>query len=64
MGALGLIAPELSEEYGGQGASKVAARVIHEQIASAGLSMSYISLLGSLNAQIIVDHGEGEVVES
>ena len=48
MGALGLIAPELSEEYGGQGASKVAARVIHEQIASAGLSMSYISLLGSL----------------
>lgn len=62
MGALGLIAPELSVELGGQGATKVAAGVIHEQIAAADLSLSYVNLLGSLNAQIMADHGEPEVV--
>jgi cyclohexanecarboxyl-CoA dehydrogenase len=62
MGALGLIAPELAERYGGQGASKVAAGVIHEQIAAADLSISYINLLGSLNAQILAEHGGPEVV--
>ena len=63
MGALGLIAPELSERFGGQGASKVAAGVIHEQIAAADLSISYVNLLGSLNAQILVEHGDPDVVK-
>ncbi len=58
MGDLGLIAPELPEHLGGQGTSKVAAGVIHEQIAAADLSISYINLLGSLNAQILADHGD------
>lgn len=62
MGELGLIAPELAEQYGGQGASKVAAGVIHEQVAAADLSISYINLLGSLNAQILAEHGDPEVV--
>jgi cyclohexanecarboxyl-CoA dehydrogenase len=62
MGALGLIAPELPEELGGQGATKLAAGVIHEQIAAADLSLSYVNLLGSLNAQIMSDHGDPEVV--
>ena len=62
MGELGLIAPELPEHLGGQGTSKVAAGVIHEQIAAADLSMSYINLLGSLNAQILADHGDADVV--
>ncbi len=63
MGELGLIAPELPEHLGGQGTSKVAAGVIHEQIAAADLSISYINLLGSLNAQILADHGEAAIVE-
>jgi cyclohexanecarboxyl-CoA dehydrogenase len=63
MGALGLIAPELPEASGGQGATKVAAGVIHEQIAAADLSISYVNLLGSLNAQILADHGLPEVVD-
>jgi cyclohexanecarboxyl-CoA dehydrogenase len=63
MGALGLIAPELSERFGGQGASKVAAGVVHEQIAAADLSLSYINLLGSLNGQILAEHGDPEVVD-
>lgn len=62
MGELGLIAPELPEHLGGQGATKVAAGVIHEQIAAADLSLSYVNLLGSLNAQILADHGDPEVV--
>ncbi len=63
MGALGLIAPELAESSGGQGATKVAAGVIHEQIAAADLSFSYVNLLGSLNAQILAAHGEASVVD-
>ena len=62
MGELGLIAPELPEHHGGQGASKVAAGVIHEQVAAADLSVSYINLLGSLNAQILAEHGDPDVV--
>jgi len=62
MGELSLIAPELPEHLGGQGTSKVAAGVIHEQIAAADLSMSYINLLGSLNAQILADHGDADIV--
>ncbi|MCC6433463.1 MAG: cyclohexanecarboxyl-CoA dehydrogenase [Acidimicrobiales bacterium] len=62
MGSLGLIAPELPEHVGGQGATRVAAGVITEQIAGADLSMSYINLLGSLNAQILLDHGDPAIV--
>lgn len=63
MGAMGLIAPELPEALGGQGAGRVAAGVIHEEIARADLSMSYVNLLGSLNAQILSAHGAPDVVE-
>jgi cyclohexanecarboxyl-CoA dehydrogenase len=62
MGELGLIAPELPVELGGQGAGKVAAGVIHEQVAAADLSISYVNLLGSLNAQILAEHGRPDVV--
>ena len=63
MGALGLIAPELDERWGGNGASRVAAGVIHEHIGAADLSLSYINLLGSLNGQILAEHGNPEIVE-
>ena len=46
MGALGFIAPELPNAYGGLGTGCLAASVIHEAIARADLSMSYINLLG------------------
>ncbi len=62
LGALGLIAPELPESVGGQGASRVAAGVICEAIAAADLSISYINLLGSLNGQILLDHGDPAVM--
>ncbi|QIO09022.1 cyclohexanecarboxyl-CoA dehydrogenase [Acinetobacter lanii] len=63
MGEMGFIAPELPEQYGGQGLGRLAAGVIHEAIAKADLSFSYINLLASLNGQILAEHGQPEVVE-
>lgn len=58
MGAMGLIAPELPETAGGLGTGCLAAGVIHEEIARADLSLSYINLLASLNGQILSEHGD------
>ncbi len=63
MGGLGFIAPELPEKFGGIGLDCVAAGVIHEEIARADLSLSYINLLASLNAQILSEHGQAAVVQ-
>ncbi len=54
MGEMGFIAPELPE---------LAAGIIHEAVAKADLSFSYINLLASLNGQILAEHGQPEVVE-
>ncbi|MFO1116693.1 MAG: cyclohexanecarboxyl-CoA dehydrogenase [Beijerinckiaceae bacterium] len=62
MGAMGFIAPELPEEFGGLGMGCLAAGVICEEIARADLSMSYVNLLASLNAQILSHHGKPEIV--
>lgn len=61
MGRLGYIAPEMPERVGGLGMSCVASGVIHEEIARADLSISYINLLASLNGQILSEHGKPEV---
>ncbi len=61
MGELGFIAPELPERWGGQGAGCLAAGVIHEEIAAADLSLSYVNLLASLNGQILAEHGDAAV---
>ncbi len=62
MGEMGFIAPELPEEFGGLGTGSLAAGVIHEEIARADLSISYINLLASLNGQILCHHGRPEIV--
>jgi cyclohexanecarboxyl-CoA dehydrogenase len=53
MGDLGFICPELPEAFGGLGLGCLAAGVIHEEIARADLSFSYLNLLASLNSQIL-----------
>lgn len=63
MGALGFIAPELPERCGGQGTGCLAAGVVHEAIARADLSMSYVNLLASLIGQILAEHGRPALVE-
>jgi len=62
MGELGFICPELPEEFGGQGLGCLAAGVIHEEIARADLSFSYLNLLASLNGQILSRYGHPDVV--
>ena len=62
MGEMGFIAPELPEESGGLGMGCLAAGVIHEEVARADLSISYINLLASLNGQILSQHGRPDVV--
>lgn len=61
MGEMGFIAPELPERFGGQGMGCLAAGIIHEAIARADLSLSYINLLASLNGQILAAHARPEV---
>ncbi|MCP3712836.1 cyclohexanecarboxyl-CoA dehydrogenase [Paraburkholderia sp. CNPSo 3274] len=61
MGEMGFIAPELPEQYGGQGMGCLAAGVIHEEIARADLSLSYINLLASLNGQILAKHAAPDI---
>ena len=61
MGRMGFIAPELPERFGGLGLGCLAAGVIHEEIARADLSISYINLLASLNGQILSQHGAPEI---
>ena len=61
MGEMGFIAPELPEAQGGQGLGALAAGVVHEEIARADLSISYINLLASLNGQILSQHGLPDV---
>ncbi len=61
MGALGLIAPELPESYGGLGLGYVTAGVIIENIAAADFNIAYIQLLASLNGHILADHAAPEL---
>ncbi len=63
MGAMGFIAPELAERHGGLGLGCLASGVIHEEIARADLSMSYVNLLASLNGQILSQHGAPDIVD-
>ena len=62
MGGLGFIAPELPERFGGLGMGCLASGVIHEEMAKADLSFSYLNLLASLNSQILSNYGQPEVV--
>ena len=62
MGDLGFICPELPEAFGGLGLGCLAAGVIHEEIARADLSFSYLNLLASLNSQILSKYGQPEIV--
>ena len=61
MGALGLIAADMPEEFGGIGLDSVSAGIIIEEIAYADLSVAYIQLLGSLIGRILADHARPEL---
>ncbi len=53
MGGLGLVAPDLPEEYGGIGASGLTQGAVIEEIGRGDLNIAYIQLLGSLIGGVI-----------
>lgn len=53
MGSLGLIAPELPEQFGGMGADYLTSGVIIEEIGKADFTFGYVPLLASLNGHIL-----------
>ncbi len=53
MGSLGLIAPELSGEFGGSGTGAIWSGIIIEEVARADFNFGYVPLLASLNGHII-----------
>ncbi len=61
MGALGLIGPDLPEEFGGLGAASVTSGVILEEISYGDFNVAYIQLLGSLMAGIVARHADNSI---
>src|ERR1700733_482356 len=61
MGALGLIAPDLPEQYGGLGESSITAGIIIEQIAYADFNASYVPLLASLMGGMLAQHASPDI---
>lgn len=61
MGSLGLIAPELPEEFGGMGAEFLYSGAIIEEIGRADFTFGYIPLLASLNGQILAQFAKREI---
>ena len=61
MGSLGLIAPELPEEFGGMGMGTLCAGAIIEEIARADFTFGYVPLLGSLTGQVLARFARPEI---
>lgn len=61
MGSLGLIAPELPEEFGGLGAGAIYSGVIIEEIARGDFNFGYINILATLNGQILAHFANDEI---
>ncbi len=63
MGALGLIGPDLPEEYGGLGENAVTSGLITEEIAKGDFNVSYIQLLGSLMGGMVAKYASREIAQ-
>jgi len=56
LGQLGLVAPDLPEEFGGIGASGLAQGVVIEQIGRGDVNVGYVQLLSSLIGGVLARH--------
>ncbi len=61
LGVLGLIAPELPEEFGGLGAPSLTTGLIAEAIGYADINVAYLQILSSLNGKIIATHASKDL---
>ncbi|MDR7328381.1 acyl-CoA dehydrogenase family protein [Corynebacterium guangdongense] len=61
MGRRGFIAPELPKELGGQGLDALTSGMVIEEISRADINVSYVQVVGSLVAQVIVRNAVDEI---
>ena len=63
MGNMGMLGPELPEDYGGMGLDCVTSGLLLEQIAYGDFNVSYVNLLTSLCGHIIATHANETLKE-
>lgn len=63
MGSLGLLGPDLPEEYGGMGESALTAGIVTEQIAYGDFNMSYVQLLASLMGNMVAKYASPDIAQ-
>jgi cyclohexanecarboxyl-CoA dehydrogenase len=63
MGSLGLIAPDLPEEFGGFGLDGLTVGLIVEALAYGDFNMAYVPLLTALSGRIVCDHARPEIAK-
>ena len=63
MGTLGLIGPDLPEEFGGMGLDYTTAGLVTEAIAYGDFNISYIQLLASLMGGMVAQHAGRDIAE-
>lgn len=63
MGELGLIAPELPQQFGGLGLTNLASGIVVEAIAYGDFNVAYVQSSGSLMGQVIAKNGNRALAE-
>ena len=63
MGSLGLIAPDLPEEFGGYGLDGLTGGLVVEALAYGDFNTAYVPLLTALSGRILCDHGRPELAK-
>ncbi|WP_219419032.1 acyl-CoA dehydrogenase family protein [Pseudonocardia nigra] len=61
LGGLGLIAPEIPCELGGQGRDRLTAGLVTEEIGRGDINVAYLQVVGSLVAQILAGNAPPEL---
>ena len=64
IGELGLIAPDLPEQYGGLGASGLTTGILIEQVGWGDINVSYVPLMASLTGKVIAGHARPALAEA
>ncbi|WP_454644638.1 acyl-CoA dehydrogenase family protein [Bradyrhizobium liaoningense] len=61
MGSLGLLAPELPEQFGGLGLGCIASGIIAEEIGYGDFNIGYLPIMAALQGKVIADFGQRHV---
>jgi cyclohexanecarboxyl-CoA dehydrogenase len=64
LGQLGLIAPEITERFGGRGLDRLTSGIVTEEIARGDFNVAYLQVVGSLVGQILAANARPEVAST